>query len=195
MRLARRKLSGAPCQRPGQPGDGGTYPSVRGSAGTLNAQIGRWNGLDWFVVADFSFYIHHPDKLADVDLHQVLDLPPDKHLRLLFPIAVVDELDSLKDAGKHQARWLATHTLGLLDSTLAGSTLGILRRADSSEEPAMWRGEVNVEIVLAQPGHVRLPITDDEIIDRAMAIQPLAAREVRLLRAIRGSTPAAGRPV
>ncbi|WP_328743541.1 PIN domain-containing protein (plasmid) [Streptomyces caniferus] len=147
----------------------------------LNAQIGRWNGLEWFVVADSSFYIHHPDKLADVDLHQVLDLPPDKHLRLLFPIAVVDELDGLKDAGKHQARWRATHTLGLLDSTLGGSTFGILRRADSSGEPAMWRGEVNVEIVLDQPGHVRLPITDDEIIDRAVAIQALAAREVRLL--------------
>ncbi|MFD8029858.1 hypothetical protein ACGFYM_00015 [Streptomyces sp. NPDC048231] len=32
-----------------------------------------------------------------------------------------------------------------------------------------------------QPGHVRLPITDDEIIDRAVAIQAIAVREVRLL--------------
>ncbi|MER6359185.1 hypothetical protein ABT186_47320 [Streptomyces sp. NPDC001634] len=30
-------------------------------------------------------------------------------------------------------------------------------------------------------GHVRLPVVDDEIIDRAVAIQSLAAREVRLL--------------
>ncbi|BDM74828.1 hypothetical protein HEK616_83150 (plasmid) [Streptomyces nigrescens] len=147
----------------------------------LNAQIGRWNGLEMFVVADSSFYIQNPDKLADADLHQVLGLPPDKHIRLLFPIAVVDELDGLKDAGKHQARWRASHTLGLLDSTLTGSTFGILRQADSSGEPALWRGEVSVEIVLDQPGHVRLPIADDEIIDRAVAIQALAAREVRLL--------------
>ncbi|GAA3895929.1 hypothetical protein GCM10022207_75220 [Streptomyces lannensis] len=45
----------------------------------------------------------------------------------------------------------------------------------------MWRVEMNVEVVLDQPGHVRLPITDDEIIDHAVAIEALAAREVRQL--------------
>ncbi|MFE1849903.1 PIN domain-containing protein [Streptomyces sp. NPDC059489] len=147
----------------------------------LDAQIGRWNGHEWFVVADSSFYIQNPDRLSEVDLHAVLNLHPNENIRLLFPIAVVDELDGLKDAGKHQARWRASHTLGLLDSTLRGGRFGILREADRMGEPADWRGEVKVEIVLDQPGHVRLPITDDEIIDRAVAIQALAAREVRLL--------------
>ncbi|WP_416520037.1 PIN domain-containing protein [Streptomyces achromogenes] len=147
----------------------------------LNRQIERWSGREWFVVADSSFYIQNSDRLETVDLHQVLNLPPNDDIRLLFPIAVVDELDGLKDAGKHQARWRASHTLGLLDSTLSGERFGVLRHADRSGEPASWRGEVNVEIVLDQPGHVRLPITDDEIIDRAVAIQALAARDVRLL--------------
>uniref|UniRef100_UPI003F49138D PIN domain-containing protein n=1 Tax=Streptomyces achromogenes TaxID=67255 RepID=UPI003F49138D len=147
----------------------------------LEEQIARWAGRETFVVADSSFYIQHAARLSEVDLHQVLGLPPAEHIRLLFPIAIVDELDGLKDSGKHQARWRASHTLGLLDSTLAGSTFGILRYADQDGEPATWRGEVNMEIVLDQPGHVRLPITDDEIIDRAVAIQALAAREVRLL--------------
>lgn len=40
---------------------------------------------------------------------------------------------------------------------------------------------MSVEIVLDQPGHVRLPIDDDEIIDRAVAIQSMASRPVRLL--------------
>ncbi|MFF4845988.1 PIN domain-containing protein [Streptomyces collinus] len=147
----------------------------------LTRQIERWSGREWFVVADSSFYIQNPDRLSEADLHQILGLPPNEHIRLLFPIAVVDELDGLKDAGKHQARWRASHTLGLLDSTLNGENFGILRHADMSGEPTLWRGEVNVEIVLDEPGHVRLPITDDEIIDRAVAFQALAAREVRLL--------------
>ncbi|MFF3878015.1 PIN domain-containing protein [Streptomyces sp. NPDC001978] len=147
----------------------------------LDAQIGRWKGLEWFVVADSSFYIHNPDKLADADLHKVLGLPNGEHIRLLFPIAVVDELDSLKEAGKHQARWRASHTLGLLDKILSGSTFGILHRQELMSHSGEVRGEVNLEIVLDPPGHVRLPIADDEIIDRAVAIQPLAAREVRLL--------------
>lgn len=147
----------------------------------LGAQIDRWSGREWFVVADSSFYIHNPDKLADVDLHRVLGLPSGEHIRLLFPIVVVDELDGLKEAGKQRARWRASHTLGLLDETLSGSTFGILRRADLVSQDGEVRGEVNVEIVLDPPGHVRLPIADDEIIDRAVAIQPLAARDVRLL--------------
>lgn len=147
----------------------------------LASLITRWDGQERFMVADSSFYIQNPDRLSEADLHQILGIPPAEHIRLLFPIAVVDELDGLKDAGKHQPRWRASHTLGLLDTTLNGATFGILRRADLSGEPARWRGQVSLEIVLDQPGHVRLPITDDEIIDRAVAIQALAGCEVRLL--------------
>jgi len=32
-----------------------------------------------------------------------------------------------------------------------------------------------------ESGHVRLPITDDEIIDRVLAVQPLAGRKITLL--------------
>jgi predicted ribonuclease YlaK len=133
------------------------------------------------VVADSSFYIQNAAPLAEADLHQILGIPPAEHIRLLFPIAVVDELDGLKESGKHRSRWRAAHTLGRLDEVLAGSTFGILHHAKTDGEPALWRGEVNMEIVLDQPGHVRLPITDDEIIDRIVAIQSLAARPLRLL--------------
>ncbi len=141
----------------------------------------RWDGREWFVVADSSFYIQNAAPLADADLHQILRLPPAERIRLLFPIAVVDELDALKESGKHRSRWRASHTLGRLDEVLDGSTSGILRPADFDGEPALWRGKVSMEIVLDPPGHVRLPITDDEIIDRAVAIQSLAGCETRLL--------------
>jgi hypothetical protein len=42
-------------------------------------------------------------------------------------------------------------------------------------------GEVTIELLFDPPGHVRLPINDDEIIDRALAVKPLAARTVTLL--------------
>ncbi|EST17883.1 PIN domain-containing protein [Streptomyces roseochromogenus] len=145
----------------------------------LRSLMTRWDGPEWFVVADSSFYIQNPDKLEDVDLHQVLGLPSGEHIRLLFPIAVVDELDGLKEAGKHRPRWRAGHTLGLLDGTLNGSLSGILRRPRLTQDEV--RGQISLEIVLDPPGHVRLPLADDEIIDRAVAIQSLAGRPVRLL--------------
>ncbi len=43
------------------------------------------------------------------------------------------------------------------------------------------RGEMTVEIVFDPPGHARLPINDDEIIDRATAVQALAGRDVTVL--------------
>jgi hypothetical protein len=147
---------------------------------TLDEQITRWTGLERFVVADPSFYIQNETKLADADLHQILGIREEDPIRLLFPIVVVDELDELKDA-KGRARWRAAHTLGRLDEVLGGRREGILRDGTYDPQNGETLRKVVVEIVLDPPGHVRLPIEDDEIIDRAVAIQGLAAREVRLL--------------
>jgi hypothetical protein len=43
------------------------------------------------------------------------------------------------------------------------------------------RSDATIELVFDPPGHVRLPINDDEITDRALAIGPLADRKVTLL--------------
>ncbi|MEJ8639032.1 PIN domain-containing protein [Streptomyces sp. MS2.AVA.5] len=148
----------------------------------LSAQIGRWSQREAFVVADSSFYIQNDVKLADVDLHEILDVPRWKYVRLLFPIVVVDELDDLKDASKKRARWRAAHTLGRLDEVLSGGTHGILHEGEHTAD-GETRGRINVEIVLDPPGHVRLDRPDVEIIDRTVAIQGLAGRDrdVRLL--------------
>ncbi|MEV5235255.1 PIN domain-containing protein [Streptomyces pseudogriseolus] len=147
----------------------------------LDTRIGRWSQREEFVVADSSFYIQNEMKLADVDLHEVLDVPRWQYVRLLFPIVVVDELDDLKDASKKRARWRAAHTLGRLDEVLNGGTHGVLHEGEYTAPDGETRGRVNVEIVLDAPGHVRLDRPDVEIIDRTVAIQGLAGREVRLL--------------
>ncbi|MEV7129724.1 PIN domain-containing protein [Streptomyces sp. NPDC093260] len=153
--------------------------ALKAAIDLLRSLMNRWDGPEWFVVADSSFYIQNADKLEDVDLHKVLGLPSGEHIRLLFPITVVDELDGLKEAGKHRPRWRAGHTLGLLDGTLNGSLSGIWRRSRLTQDEV--RGQISLEIVLDPLGHVRLPLADDEIIDRAVAIQSLAGRPVRLL--------------
>ncbi|CBG71177.1 hypothetical protein SCAB_41041 [Streptomyces scabiei 87.22] len=154
--------------------------ALEAAVSALDTQIGRWSQREEFVVADSSFYIQNEVKLADVDLHEILNVPRWKFVRLLFPIVVVDELDDLKDASKQRARWRAAHTLGRLDEVLAGGTHGILHEGEHTSGGDTL-GRVNVEIVLDPPGHVRLDRPDIEIIDRTVAIQGLAGREVRLL--------------
>jgi hypothetical protein len=147
----------------------------------LQKQDGHWAGRELLVVADSSFYCHNPERLELADLHQILGLVSSQPIRLLFPIVVVDELDGLKESGKQQARWRAPHTLGLLDEVLRGDTFGVWRPEAADFDSGDVRGRISMEIVLDQPGHVRLPIADDEIIDRAVAIQALSGRPVRML--------------
>ena len=67
--------------------------------------------------------------------------------------------------------------LDKLPSIGRGITVGVLHAEDAST----GQGEVTMGLLFDPPGHVRLPINDDEIIDRAVAVQTLAGREVTLL--------------
>ena len=143
----------------------------------VREQIARWPLTRAFVVPDTSFYIEHPDKLEDADFHSVLGLPG-MPVHVLVPIVVVDELDGLKKAKDRDSRWRAAYTLAVLDRVLATaadhSLAGTVGAADGDSG-------FTIEILFDPPGHVRLPISDDEIISRVQAIEPLAGRQVALV--------------
>jgi rRNA-processing protein FCF1 len=148
----------------------------------LDAQIRRWSRPGVFVVPDTSFYIEH-DKIELADLAAALNVRGED-IHLLIPIIVVDELDGLKKHNDPHTRWRAGYTLAVLDHVLSdGTGTAQLREADFSAltSGGIPRGEITIEMVFDPPGHARLPINDDEIIDRMLAIQPLAGRPVTLL--------------
>jgi len=145
----------------------------------LTAQINRWNGVDVFAVADTSVYIEHEDKLEDLDFAPLLDMAWwDKPIRILVPVIVMDELDGLKRSKDRDVRWRAGYTLAVLDRVFAKTTGPAQLRPPNSDSP---RGAVVMESIFDPPGHVQLPVNDDEIIDRTLAVQALAGREVTLL--------------
>jgi hypothetical protein len=158
--------------------------TVLGAAyNALDLQVSRWSRHGVFVVADSSFYIKHPQKLEELDLRRLLRLR-DEPVHLLLPILVVDELDKLKEHNKQHTRWRAQYTLAVLDRILRDPTsIAVLREEDYAGlgRGGIPRGEITVEVVFDPPGHTRLPIADDEIIDRAVAIQKLAGRTVWMI--------------
>jgi predicted ribonuclease YlaK len=103
---------------------------------------------------------------------------PDKRLHLLVPMVVIDELDGIKNKGQDLKRWRAAYTVGVLERIFSpGHRMpGLLREGQYGV-----RGAIDMEILYDPPGHIRLPINDDEIIDRASAVQDLAERPVTLL--------------
>lgn len=80
----------------------------------LQNHIRRWSGFVHYVMPDTSFYIHHMDKLEDIDFGPVINVW-ESEVRVLVPVVVVDELDRLKESKDRQTRWRARYTLAVLD--------------------------------------------------------------------------------
>jgi rRNA-processing protein FCF1 len=151
---------------------------------TLDDQIQRWAFHAEFVVLDTNIYVRHPQKLQVLDIATLLG-NPDVPVHILVPIVIVDELDRLKRSGDSQVRYRAGYTLAVLNRAFQHST-GPERLPAPLPEDDLAGAEppaapVTIEIVFDPPEHVRLPINDDEIIDRIRAVQPLTARRVTLL--------------
>ncbi|KPM51971.1 hypothetical protein ACG83_30830 [Frankia sp. R43] len=149
----------------------------------LEAKVDHWAHVGALVVLDTSFYVEH-DKLEDIDFAGVLDLPGED-IHLIVPMAVVDELDGLK---RHRdKRWRAGYTLAVLDRVWRDDStmrLGRLRDAQTAHDDpsgAPVAGAVTVGLLPDPRGHVRLPITDDEIVDRAAAVRAIAGRPVTVV--------------
>jgi hypothetical protein len=65
----------------------------------LQSQFSRWSGNLAFVVPDTSVYLEHDDKLENLDFHSLLQIRPDKTVRVVIPVIVLDELDGQKRGG------------------------------------------------------------------------------------------------
>jgi hypothetical protein len=150
----------------------------------VETQINKWARRGGFVVPDTTFFVHNPETFDKADYFELLGTTWRDPLHLIVPIIVIDELDSLKQS-KGDARHRARLTLAILDRIFHGSPQEPhelrppeLRSINGLSVPT---GELTIEILFDPPGHARLPINDDEIIDRALAVEPLAGRNVTLL--------------
>ncbi len=148
----------------------------------LEQAANRWDQGGKLVVPDTSFFINHPTKLERTDFSRLLECR-EMPVRLVIPMVVVDELDGLKKAGPQQRRWRVGYAIAVLDRVAGRGERGRLSDADFTplDRGETPRGEVTLEILLDPPNHTRLPINDDEIVDRAVGVQTTAGRDVTLL--------------
>jgi hypothetical protein len=125
----------------------------------LNSFI-EWPGL--IVVPDTSAFVEGM-YFTDLNWQELADVDPHEPVRLVVPILVIEELDELK-RGRDRIR------------DRARSVLRRLWELNSNQkQPAVIPGSrpVTVDVLADDLWHVRLPVNDTEIIERA----PLRRRD------------------
>jgi PIN domain-containing protein len=155
----------------------GRVEALRHAITALEDDVRRWQA-DELVVLDTNVYLEHEQKLEELDLAGLLDAA-DRPVRLLVPITVVDELDRAKRNDRN--RWRAAYSLAHIITGVRDRD-GVLRDAKPGSGPEQPdRGRVTVEVVLDPPGHRRMPESDDEIADRAHAVQLRSGATVTMI--------------
>ncbi|MEU5554489.1 PIN domain-containing protein [Micromonospora sp. NPDC047793] len=149
--------------------------SLQAAATDLTQAMQRFQRDAEVVVLDTNIYMEHPQQLEDLDLAELLHLSFEP-IHILVPLVVVDELDKGKRSGWNG--WKAAYSVAYVDRVTQRG--GVVREKDFTDEDRP-RGEVTIEVVFDPPGHIRLPINDDEIISRALAIKTLAGKQLRIL--------------
>ncbi len=120
------------------------------------------------VVPDTSAFIEGQSPLT-AHLHAVARLDADEPVRIVIPIIVIEQLDDLKRRPNQRVAARAREVL---------RTLWVGAAPDGTIPLA---GGTGAEILLDQPTHLRRPVEDVEIIDRALFLQELTGRSVTLL--------------
>jgi hypothetical protein len=149
----------------------------------LEARALRWAQLEMFAVADTSFFMQHERLFDEIDFHGLLSrsleyADGDEEIRLLVPLAVVDELDAQKRRSEPDKRRRARATLAVLDRLFVEPESPAVL---TPRGPAEGASAITIEVLFDPPNHVRVPRTDDEIIERMVAEQPIAGRPFTLI--------------
>ncbi len=106
-------------------------------------------------VADTNVYVHHPQLFDEIDWAAELGV---EHPHLVMPETVLNELDRLKRSGKDHTRTRARMTLKRVEHWLSNP-----RHVASIP---LANGAFTFEVMVDDPGHVRLANADRELIDR-----------------------------
>lgn len=146
------------------------------AAAALTEATDAWRPVDHeytnLVVVDTNFWVEQERSFDSIDWHELINSADgpgtpamQDELRLVVPMVVIDELDSLTHKGSLRSkvigatRWLYEH-LGA-----APARPGTLSKATDT------RGVVTAQLVFEPHAHTRLPNNDDEIVETAVRLR------------------------
>jgi hypothetical protein len=167
------------------------------AADALQKQIDAWTASAGkeLAVVDTSVFLSHPAWTPDDDPTAVIASIPwgaelgigFEDVLLVLPEVVIREFDRLKESGNQRIRHRAQVALAVIGKLLPNPDATVPIRFKDNDWDAlsargeMPRGAVHLQVFYDDPAHRPLPDPDAEIIDRALAVQTLAGKLVRLM--------------
>jgi hypothetical protein len=129
----------------------------------------------YVAVIDTNIYLHSDREIGHLPWRELLEVEGRlDRIRVVVPLLVVDELDKAKLRNNVQKR--AKDTLKSLYSWFKSNPDGLHELPSPTDH-----GRVTVELMMDGPGHVRLDRADDELIERAAALQRLRNGDVQFV--------------
>jgi hypothetical protein len=143
----------------------------------------RYESVKWsdrggpgrILVPDTNFYLHHEGLFGESNFIESLR-QQSGGIRIVIPILIIEELDKHK-FGTEEVRSRARQTIKTINERF-DSPNSIALLADGPD--GSLNGAAIAELLLDLPGHRRQPRNDDEIRDRALAIQIVSGRPVTI---------------
>jgi len=129
--------------------------------------------LTVLLVPDTNVLLHHEMELEGIPWHDVIDgaVRALDAVCIVLPLVVIDELDDQK---RERARTRARRALNAIYAYFEHGTNGraIVHPGSTA------RGAVQLRLLIDSPDRICLPRPDDELVDRAVALQSLLAQPV-----------------
>lgn len=149
----------------------------------LRLEAERWRTCGLVAVPDTSLLMHHPHEIEHLPWRDLTDAGSER-LDVVIPIAVVRELDHLKDRPTDRSKGN-----GPGSKTRARTTLRFITR--EFDDPGGIRvledgagsapGSTWCRLLLDPPQHMPLATPDQEIVERARAVRQVSQRQVTVI--------------
>lgn len=162
------------------------YREVLRTRSDLDLERKRWSSRKGLlVVADTNVYLHHESYFDEIQWGPLVHARNDG-VHLVVPLRIIDEPDLRKRSARNERvsgpsseplRTGARVTIKRLNELVPGPARVGTLRTDCFPDG----GPATLSLLMDEAQHVRLTGADDEIVDRALALQLLAERAVHLV--------------
>lgn len=144
----------------------------------LNTTADHFAKWSWtMLVPDTNVYLHHETYFDDMSWPAVTKQQGGVHL--LIPAAVLRELDRNKRASGQKK--VSDSNSEPVRTRARVTSRRIRERFKTPHDVVNLSAHVRMELLLDSTGHSRLDVEDDEIIERAAAVQTLSGRRVTII--------------